>query len=124
MDETALISKVGENWDFYLGDQWKSTANRQVNTGGMNLPSLNIIKPTVKFQVSTIAQNSFIPTFNDPTMKYPNEDTTAINTPSTTSTSSATADRDSRFNANRIEYKYYVTNARIILFFNNYPVYI
>lgn len=56
------------------------------------------------------------------------EDTTALNTPSTarstTSTSSATADRDSRLNANRIEYKYYVTNARIILFFNNYPVYI
>lgn len=56
------------------------------------------------------------------------EDVTALNTPSTarstTSTSSATADRDSRLNANRIEYKYYVTNARIILFFNNYPVYI
>lgn len=61
--------------------------------------------------------------------KMRSEDTTAINTnttatTSTTSTSSSTADRDSRLNANRIEYKYYVTNSRIILFFNNYPVYI
>lgn len=61
--------------------------------------------------------------------KMRSEDTTAINTnttatASTTSTSSSTADRDSRLNANRIEYKYYVTNSRIILFFNNYPVYI
>ena len=56
--------------------------------------------------------------------KMRSEDTTATSTTSTTSTSSSTADRDSRLNANRIEYKYYVTNARIILFFNNYPVYI
>ena len=56
------------------------------------------------------------------------EDTTSSSTSSTikstTSTSTSTADRDSRLNANRIEYKYYVTNARIILFLNNYPVYI
>ena len=55
------------------------------------------------------------------------EDTTSSSTTSTaksTTSTSSTADRDSRLNANRIEYKYYVTNARIILFFNNYPVYI
>lgn len=58
-------------------------------------------------------------------MDFQEKDTT-YNTrqTTTTSTTSTTADEDFRTTQNRVEYKYYVTKTRIVLFLNNYPVYI
>lgn len=55
-------------------------------------------------------------------MDFQEKDTT-YNTRQT-STTSTTADEDFRTTQNRVEYKYYVTKTRIVLFLNNYPVYI
>ncbi len=55
------------------------------------------------------------------------KDTTYLTEHSTTSTTSTThnrVDKDIRTTQNRVEYKYYVTKTRIVLFINNYPVYI
>ena len=64
LDEISLINRTNECWDFYLDNQWNSGRNRPLNTGGVNLPFLNYIKPTIKYQTSTIGQSSFMPVFH------------------------------------------------------------
>ena len=58
--ETGLVKKTDRNWDFYIGDQWKG-----LKSNGEELPLMNIIKPILKYKVSTIAQNSMTANFSD-----------------------------------------------------------
>lgn len=53
-----LASKAERCWNFYKGDQWKG-----LQSGGEELPTLNIIKGTVKHKVATVAQNSMAANF-------------------------------------------------------------
>ena len=62
LTEISLVDRTSECWDFYLDNPWNIGQNRVLNTGGVNLPFYNIIKSSVKFQTSTIAQNMFTPT--------------------------------------------------------------
>ena len=63
IEENGLINRTNEQWDFYLDNQWNIGQNTTLSTGTA-LPFLNIIKSSIKFQLSTIAQNQMIPTFN------------------------------------------------------------
>ena len=56
----GLISKVNKYWKFYLGDQWTG-----LKKGNEELPTMNIIKPIVKYKVSTISQNAMIANYSD-----------------------------------------------------------
>ena len=59
-----LVSKVNKFWRFYLGDQWNGLKN-----GNEELPMMNIIKPIVKYKVSTISQNAMIANYSDASSK-------------------------------------------------------
>lgn len=63
LEEQGLINRTNEQWDFYLDNQWNVGQNTMLSTGTA-LPFLNIIKSSIKFQVSTVAQSQMIPTFN------------------------------------------------------------
>lgn len=63
-EDIGLIDRTNEQWDFYLDNQWNVGQNAQLSTGTA-LPFFNIIKSSVKFQTSTIAQNAMVPTFNE-----------------------------------------------------------
>lgn len=102
--------------------------NHKANTSPLNTPSL-VKNITLNLNGADLDDYGSVrnEVHAEVNSKMRAEDTTSSSTTSTaksTTSTSSTADRDSRLNANRIEYKYYVTNARIILFFNNYPVYI
>ena len=56
----GLVSKVNKFWKFYLGDQWTGLKH-----GNEELPMMNIIKPIVKYKVSTISQNAMIANYSD-----------------------------------------------------------
>ena len=56
----GLISRVNKYWKFYLGDQWTG-----LKKGNEELPTMNIIKPIVKYKVSTISQNAMIANYSD-----------------------------------------------------------
>jgi hypothetical protein len=60
LDKKGLVRKTNKNWDMYLGDQWKG-----LQTGGEELPMMNVIKPIIKYKVSTIAQNNMTANFTD-----------------------------------------------------------
>lgn len=56
----GLVSKTDRNWEMYIGNQWKG-----LKSGGEELPMMNIIKPIIKYKVSTIAQNAMTANFSD-----------------------------------------------------------
>lgn len=56
----GLVSRVNKYWKFYLGDQWTG-----LKKGNEELPTMNIIKPIVKYKVSTISQNAMIANYSD-----------------------------------------------------------
>lgn len=60
MLKKGLVKKTNKNWDMYLGYQW-----RGLQTGGEELPMMNVIKPIIKYKVSTIAQNAMTANFTD-----------------------------------------------------------
>lgn len=60
MQKKGIVSKTDRNWDMYIGYQWK-----ELNSNGRKLPILNIIKPVIKYKVSTIAQHSMTANFSD-----------------------------------------------------------
>lgn len=62
-EQNGLTNRINEQWDFYLDNQWNVGQNTPLSQG-TQLPFLNIIKSIVKFQLSTIASNQMIPTFN------------------------------------------------------------
>ena len=59
MQKKGLVSKTNRNWNMYIGNQWDGI------DGGADLPSLNFIKPIVKYKVSTIAQHSMTANYAD-----------------------------------------------------------
>lgn len=60
MQKKGIVSKTDRNWDMYIGYQWKG-----MNSNGRKLPILNIIKPVIKYKVSTIAQHAMTANFSD-----------------------------------------------------------
>lgn len=56
----GIISKTDKYWKFYLGDQWTG-----LKRGSEELPTMNMIKPIVKYKVSTISQNAMIANYSD-----------------------------------------------------------
>lgn len=52
LDQKRLVDRTDECWRFYLGDQWHG-----LESDGERLPSLNFIKPTVKYKVGVVSQN-------------------------------------------------------------------
>lgn len=56
----GLISRTNKYWKFYLGDQWTG-----LKRGNEELPTMNIIKPILKYKVSTISQNAMIANYSD-----------------------------------------------------------
>ncbi len=60
IDKKALVRKTTKNWNFYIGEQWVGC-----ETGGEELPVLNIIKPTVKYKTAVISQNNMVARYSD-----------------------------------------------------------
>lgn len=56
----GVVSKTNRNWNFYIGNQWVG-----MKTGGEELPSVNIIKPIVKYKVSTVSQQNLTANYSD-----------------------------------------------------------
>lgn len=56
----GVVSKTNRNWNFYIGNQWVG-----MKTGGEELPSMNIIKPIVKYKVSTVSQQNLTANYSD-----------------------------------------------------------
>lgn len=56
----GLVTSTNKNWDFYIGNQWKG-----VQSGSEKLPSLNFIKPIIKYKTSTVAQHSMVANYSD-----------------------------------------------------------
>lgn len=60
MMKKGIVSKTNRYWNFYLGEQWVG-----LKKGREELPTMNIIKPIVKYKVSTISQNAMIANYSD-----------------------------------------------------------
>lgn len=60
MQKKNLVRRTDRCWDMYVGNQWKN-----LQTGGEELPIMNMIQPIVKYKVSTIAQNAMTANFTD-----------------------------------------------------------
>ena len=61
MDKEGILTQTEKNWEMYIGNQWSALEDSQ---GMENLPMLNIIKPTVKYKVSSIAQHAVTAVFS------------------------------------------------------------
>lgn len=62
MQEKAILTKTEKNWLMYIGKQWEACQNSE---GMEDLPSMNFIKPTVKYKVSSIASTTVTALFSD-----------------------------------------------------------
>ena len=62
LDQKSLVTKTEKNWNFYIGKQWEG-----IGDGDMKgeLPSMNFIKPTVKYKVSTVCQHAMTANYSD-----------------------------------------------------------
>lgn len=52
IDKQSIISKTNQNWDFYLGNQWKG-----IKVGVERPPMYNFIKKNIKYKIGTVCQN-------------------------------------------------------------------
>ena len=62
MQQKAILTKTEKNWQMYIGKQWEAVNNSE---GMEDLPSMNFIKPTVKYKVSSIAATTVTALFSD-----------------------------------------------------------
>ena len=62
MQEKNILTKTEKNWLMYIGKQWEACRNSE---GMEDLPSMNFIKPTVKYKVSSIAATTVTALFSD-----------------------------------------------------------
>jgi len=62
MQQKGLLTKTEKNWKMYIGKQWEAVNNSE---GMEDLPSMNFIKPTVKYKVSSIAATTVTALFSD-----------------------------------------------------------
>ena len=60
INKKNLIVETNKNWNFYAGRQWEG-----LQSGGVDLPFLNFIKPTIKHKVSTVSQNDMVANYSD-----------------------------------------------------------
>ena len=60
MDKKKLVKNTTRNWNFYIGKQWVGC-----DSGGEELPVLNIIKNVVKHKTAVISQNQMTAKFSD-----------------------------------------------------------
>ena len=58
MQEKGLVTKTEKAWKYYIGDQWGDLKDD-------NLPVMNVIKPIIKFKVSTVCQHSMVAKYSD-----------------------------------------------------------
>ena len=75
LDQKGLVTKTEKNWNFYIGKQWEGVQDSEMKDG---LPSMNFIKPTVKYKVSTVCQHAMIANYSDLRADGENEDKYAI----------------------------------------------
>lgn len=57
-----LTSKTERNWNFYIGNQWVGC-----NTGGEELPVLNLIQPIIDYKTAVVSQNTMTAKYSDVT---------------------------------------------------------
>ena len=62
MQRKGLLTKTEKNWKMYIGRQWEAVNDSE---GMEDLPSMNFIKPTVKYKVSSIAATTVTALFSD-----------------------------------------------------------
>ena len=62
MQQKDILSKTEKNWLMYIGKQWEAVNNSE---GMEDLPSMNFIKPTIKYKVSSIAATTVTALFSD-----------------------------------------------------------
>lgn len=62
MQQKAILTKTEKNWLMYIGKQWEAVNNSE---GMEDLPSMNFIKPTVKYKVSSVAAATVTALFSD-----------------------------------------------------------
>ena len=62
MQQKSILTKTEKNWQMYIGKQWEAVNNSE---GMEDLPSMNFIKPTVKYKVSSIAATTVTALFSD-----------------------------------------------------------
>jgi len=62
MNKKNVLSKTEKNWLMYIGRQWEAVNDHE---GMEDLPSMNFIKPTVKYKVSSIAATKVTALFSD-----------------------------------------------------------
>ena len=62
MQQKNILTKTEKNWQMYIGKQWEAVNNSE---GMEDLPSMNFIKPTVKYKVSSIASTTVTALFSD-----------------------------------------------------------
>ena len=55
----GLVKNTERNWNFYGDNQWVGVKTKE------ELPMLNIIKPTIKYKVSTVCQHAMTAKFTD-----------------------------------------------------------
>lgn len=59
VNKKSLVTSTNKYWNFYLGKQWEGCQTRD------ELPFMNLIKPVVKYKVSTVSQNNVIANYSD-----------------------------------------------------------
>ena len=62
MNKKRILVRTEKNWLMYLGRQWEACDDHE---GMEDLPSMNFIKPTVKYKVSSIASTKVTAQFSD-----------------------------------------------------------
>ena len=62
MNKKNVLSRTEKNWLMYIGKQWEAVNDHE---GMEDLPSMNFIKPTVKYKVSSIASTKVTAMFSD-----------------------------------------------------------
>jgi len=60
INRKRLVQRTNRNWNFFAGKQWEG-----IQTGGLELPFLNFIKPVIRHKVSTVSQNNMIAHYSD-----------------------------------------------------------
>lgn len=60
MLKKGVPERTNKYWKFYLGNQWDG-----LKRGNEELPTMNMIKPIVKYKVSTVSQNAMIANYSD-----------------------------------------------------------
>ena len=60
----GLVTKTDKNWNFYIGNQWVGLNPSKIDAQN-SLPSMNIIKPIVRYKASTVCQHAMTAAYSD-----------------------------------------------------------